>query len=207
MDKILTLIVTVFFSLFALSSIADTALGPAVDCAKIEVQYIDNPEWTHSERVAAMDRAFFDSLEQFELCNLSSDASGSNNGGSGQEQGQGLDSAGQTGDYDGETGQGSAEQVTVTSTKNTSMSGTEVEITQQYEEEIIADSSEQLDPEQDDVQGDNGARPEDIPDGNNDDVVAAQIRRAAEIEQDPVKKQKLWNEYRKYKGLPVKNDE
>ena len=52
--------------------------------------------------------------------------------------------------------------------------------------------------------GASGALPEDIPDANNDDVVAAQIRLAAEIERDPVKKEKLWNEYRKYKGLPVK---
>jgi hypothetical protein len=48
-----------------------------------------------------------------------------------------------------------------------------------------------------------GALPEDIPVANNDDAVAAQIRVAAELEKDPIKKQKLWNEYRKYKGLPV----
>ena len=55
--------------------------------------------------------------------------------------------------------------------------------------------------------GANGALPEDIPDANNDDVVAAQIRLAAEIEKDPVKKERLWNEYRKYKGLPIKDNE
>ena len=49
----------------------------------------------------------------------------------------------------------------------------------------------------------NGARPEDIPAADNDDVIEAQIRLAAEIEKDPVKKEKLWNEYRKYKGLAV----
>ena len=46
--------------------------------------------------------------------------------------------------------------------------------------------------------------PEDIPPTDNDDAVATQIRLAAEIEKDPVKKDKLWNEYRKYKGLPTK---
>lgn len=53
----------------------------------------------------------------------------------------------------------------------------------------------------------NGVVPADIPDVNNDDVVAQQIRLAASIEQDEAKKEKLWNEYRKYKGLPTKDDE
>ncbi len=35
--------------------------------------------------------------------------------------------------------------------------------------------------------------------GNDDDVVARQLREAAEKEQDPVMKEKLWDEYRKYK--------
>lgn len=47
-------------------------------------------------------------------------------------------------------------------------------------------------------QGDGGAPP-DTPDGNDDDVVARQLREAAEKETDPVLKKKLWEEYRKYK--------
>jgi hypothetical protein len=67
-----------------------------------------------------------------------------------------------------------------------------------------------------DVQGNNGAStssgrdgvpssgsgasaPTDIPDGSNDDIVARQIREAALKEQDPVLREKLWEEYRKYK--------
>ncbi|MEX0615839.1 MAG: hypothetical protein WD177_08020, partial [Methylophaga sp.] len=49
----------------------------------------------------------------------------------------------------------------------------------------------------------NGAIPEDIPAANNDDAIAAQIRLAAESETDPEIREKLWNEYRKYKGLKV----
>ena len=37
-------------------------------------------------------------------------------------------------------------------------------------------------------------------DSNDDDVVARQLRAAAESEQDPVLKEKLWDEYRKYKA-------
>ncbi len=42
--------------------------------------------------------------------------------------------------------------------------------------------------------------PKDIPDGRNDDVVARQLREAAEKESDPELKRKLWDEYRRYKS-------
>lgn len=41
--------------------------------------------------------------------------------------------------------------------------------------------------------------PPDIPDGSDDDVVARQLREAAEKETDPQLRAKLWDEYRKYK--------
>lgn len=41
--------------------------------------------------------------------------------------------------------------------------------------------------------------PDDIPDGSDDDVVARQLREAAEKEADPALRKKLWEEYRKYK--------
>ena len=41
--------------------------------------------------------------------------------------------------------------------------------------------------------------PADIPDGSDDDVVARQLREAAMKETDPVLREKLWDEYRKYK--------
>jgi hypothetical protein len=43
--------------------------------------------------------------------------------------------------------------------------------------------------------------PEDIPSGNNDDVVARQLREAAMTEPDPELREKLWDEYRAYTGL------
>ena len=42
--------------------------------------------------------------------------------------------------------------------------------------------------------------PEDIPDARDDDVVARQLREAAMNETDPELKEKLWEEYRRYKG-------
>lgn len=41
--------------------------------------------------------------------------------------------------------------------------------------------------------------PDDIPSGDDDDVVARQIREAAMHEDDPELREKLWEEYRKYK--------
>jgi hypothetical protein len=43
--------------------------------------------------------------------------------------------------------------------------------------------------------------PEDIPSGSDDDVVARQLREAAMRETDPKLREKLWDEYRKYKGI------
>src|SRR5690606_18389114 len=44
--------------------------------------------------------------------------------------------------------------------------------------------------------------PGDIPSGNDDDVVARQLREAAMSEPDPDLREKLWDEYRSYTGLP-----
>lgn len=41
--------------------------------------------------------------------------------------------------------------------------------------------------------------PADVPSGQDDDVVARQLREAAETEKDPELRAKLWEEYRKYK--------
>lgn len=49
----------------------------------------------------------------------------------------------------------------------------------------------------------NGRAPQDIPSADNDSVLAAQIRRAAETETNPERQAKLWNEYRKIRGLPL----
>lgn len=43
--------------------------------------------------------------------------------------------------------------------------------------------------------------PDDIPNGNNDDVVARQLREAAMSEPDPELREKLWDEYRAYTGV------
>ena len=48
----------------------------------------------------------------------------------------------------------------------------------------------------------NGKIPDDIPKVGNDSVFEAQIRAAAMAATDPDTQKNLWNEYRRYKGLP-----
>lgn len=43
--------------------------------------------------------------------------------------------------------------------------------------------------------------PDDIPSADDDDVVARQLRELAMSEPDPVVRERLWDEYRKYKGI------
>ena len=45
----------------------------------------------------------------------------------------------------------------------------------------------------------NGRVPPDVGDGNDDDIVARQLREAAMKEEDPELREKLWDEYRAYK--------
>lgn len=47
--------------------------------------------------------------------------------------------------------------------------------------------------------GGNGAVANEVPDGNDDDIVARRLRKAAEQETDPELKDKLWKEYVEYK--------
>jgi len=42
--------------------------------------------------------------------------------------------------------------------------------------------------------------PDDVGDGSDDDIVARQLREAAESETDPELREKLWDEYRAYKN-------
>jgi hypothetical protein len=42
--------------------------------------------------------------------------------------------------------------------------------------------------------------PDDVGDGSDDDIVARQLREAAMNEEDPELRERLWEEYRRYKG-------
>ena len=100
----------------------------------------------------------------------------------------------------------------VDSVANSELSGTEIteenlETTSTFEnttsEDIVKYENDQRF-DQGQTNTNNGMIPEDIPQDDNDSVLEEQIRLAAMNEKDPEKKKRLWNEYRKYKGLPQK---
>jgi hypothetical protein len=155
-----------------------------------------------------MDKAFFESLNRFELCWKEKEKA---NGAGGTGTGTGSGAGGSAGS-EGEGGAASS----VESVAGSTMSGTEI-APENTSKNIQTAESGALQSAQDventneagsrtagTVKMANGKIPEDIPPAKNDDALAAQIRYAAENEPDPAKSEQLWNEYRKYKGLAPK---
>ncbi len=174
----------------------NSSIGATDDCTKISVDFKDDPNLTRQEKTALMDEALLDSLNKYERCQNATSRSFSSSGGG--------DKAGETGESGGAD---SSKQAS--STASSEMSGTDAP----KENTTAVDS--QIDADKQSVNNDavertkamrvagNGKIPDDIPPADNDSVLEEQIRQAAMNETDPVIKEKLWNEYRKYKGLPV----
>jgi hypothetical protein len=161
---------------------------PLNNCDTVGVDYLDNPEMTRSEKLALMEQAFYASLLKFEDCNLSSSSSSKS-----------------------ASSNSSASASTSTSDGGTSVSSEALQGTEPEMVEESPSSSNNTANEMEAGPGEvgptnntnNGRVPEDIPAAENDDVLAAQIRIAAEAETDPETRKKLWNEYRKYKGMNI----
>ena len=201
--------------------------GDAGSCAPEAVHAdTEGQSLTRAERLARMDRAFYDSLDRFDECQSAATgtdaatgaggaatAAGRYGSAAGADGGTGGDSAG-TGDgasvesvaAEGIQGAESPEapETTVdgTSADDTSIEsvaaggirGTEAP---EDGEKTAADTDRP-------PAAGSGRTPDDIPAPDNDSVLEAQIRRAAMEESDPRIRAELWNEYRKYKGLPPK---
>ncbi|MDT8311891.1 MAG: hypothetical protein RQ732_10630 [Methylophaga sp.] len=177
--------------LLPLMLIADDKKTTEPGCGQAEIRYLDDPSLSRAERIKLMEKAFYDSINRFEACeraNQSSSSNANNNsgGGSGADAGQ---------------SDGLSEN---NATASQEMQGTEpaLEIPPPMAEQDMQDS-EYGTTTRSPASARNGAIPQDIPAANNDDAIAAQIRLAAESETDPEIREKLWNEYRKYKGLKV----
>ena len=185
-----------------------TADSSESDCNQSDINYVEKPGMTRAERLEAMNRAFFESVNRFDECNLSVSTSSSSSNSSSANAATEASNDSISGTEGSETEPQSAQSQE--SIASTGLSGTEAE---SVDAEAVAESLDSLANETESTitneqiahsgPAGQGKTPEDIPDANNDDVVAAQIRLAAEIETDPEKKEKLWNEYRKYKGLPT----
>ena len=195
---------------------AEGSLSDSIDCTDVSIDYSDDSTLTQEERLRLMDKALFESLNKFELCQsakkMAAAAAAAGSAGAGGAGGAGAEGA--TGESGGENGSGAVGESAVNSVASSSMSGTDIP-----KEIPTAETLESTDPgagqnaQNMEEAGSkssgngtlqNGKIPEDIPSAKNDDALAAQIRYAAENEPDPVKSKQLWNEYRKYKGLAPK---
>jgi hypothetical protein len=191
---------------------AQENLEASIDCTDVRVDYADDPTLTREERIRLMDKAYYKSLNQFELCQSANKMAGTSDGGATTAGTNGANgSSDNSGDSSSEKEGASAGESVASST----MSGTELskvssatENNSKVEESDVISGSQSENNENSmnkrNISAGNGRLPEDIPSADNDGALAAQIRYAAENETDPVKKVQLWNEYRKYKGLPQK---
>lgn len=188
---------------------AEGTLGKTIDCTDVSVDYLENLTLTKEERIRLMDKAFFQSLNKFELCweaKKMAETAGGGDDGDGNNGGGGGDGA--AGDAGGKEGGMSTRE----SVASPTMSGADAP--QEYPQaeggktgasgarQSSQNAAEAGGRTGGNMQRSNGKLPDDISPAKNDDALAAQIRYAAENEKDPVKSKQLWNEYRKYKGLP-----
>lgn len=185
----------------------DKSLGAENDCSDFSIDYQDRPDLTQAERAALMERALYRSLSKFDACQTETSSNTSSGASSGNGQGDAGGSQGRQGQESGTEGSEPQDSVATSD-----MKGTESEIPAQDQAQTQAqtqagpgENAEPADPGppgQPNPSLKNGKAPEDIPPAENDSVLEAQIRKAAENEPDPEKSRKLWNEYRRYKGLP-----
>ncbi len=215
-----------FFLLIGIIPGSIFAAGNSVDCTDVSVNYADDANLTRAEKLARMDKALTDSLNRFELCQQEAlnktKGSSSANSGEGAQSSMGGEAPGeQKGNSNGADSGTNNLDSQVESVASSELSGTEQKAeenasssaSENYQEHSKAmqegstnnptDSNKQNAGGSKTMSSDNGKTPDDIPSANNDDTLAAQIRYAAENETDPERKKMLWNEYRKYKGLPT----
>lgn len=188
-----------------------SSIGASDDCTDISIDFKASSHLTKQEQTERMDKAFLESLNKYERCQ-----SATNEGAAGKSATSGG-SGGSTnkGENKGHgKGKGSNNDLTnggrITSSPSTSMTGTNKETT--VEETTATNSgnnqqglNKKSGPQQTKSENvlNNGKIPDDIPPVDNDSVLEEQIRLAAINEKDPVIQKKLWNEYRRYKGLPA----
>ena len=217
---VIVLIFFGFMSVFpdAISQTAGNgAISSSADCTEITINYRIDGTLTREEAINRMDQAFYESLNQYDACQMS--LSTSSNSKSAGNAGGGSGAAGEAAPGDGDAGAtaGSAGAGGVSrSVASPNLSGTETSIsdssisaTARTQGSIIDNAMDQ--PFKKGKTGElpigSGKVPEDIPAADNDSVLEAQIRQAAMNETDPKTREKLWREYRKYKGLPQPADQ
>ena len=173
-------------------------LATAQNCAEDLLLELEDELLTREEKIALLDKVLLQTLSNFDPCGVN-------------VSGDGNDGDGNDGDGDGSDDDGNDAAAVVESVPVGDIQG-DLPVTDAADN--LADNpptdtpptpvtgAEQSPQPTDSLP--NGAAPADIPPAENDDIIAKQFRQAALDETDPVAKAKLWNEYRRYKNLPVK---
>ena len=173
-----------------------TAKPGTVDCTQVSIDHVDDPTLTRAEKIGLMDRALLNSLSKFDSCQTSQTSSKSNNSGADTN---GLGGAGGYGSVASSDISGTEKAPAAAQPKGLERSVASTEAKNDGRQQANADPAAREDKAQ---VSDNGKMPEDIPPAENDSILEAQIRQAAINEKNADIRKKLWNEYRKYKGLP-----
>ncbi len=180
-------IVFIFTFLVNSSSFSETINE---ECENFDVNYSENEFLTDREQVEAMDDALIESLNRFEECIKAKATARKNTPNDSVEKlSNGLQEL--RGNKFGEN------QESIGSYNEQNQSGE-----QNQNQNLRSELTDSINKKN---LGSNGKIPEDIPIDNNDDVLAQQIKNAALNEKDPEKQKKIWNEYRKYKNLPLED--
>ncbi|MGR3913320.1 MAG: hypothetical protein OD918_02145 [Gammaproteobacteria bacterium] len=192
-------------ALLALECAAQNA-PPQDECRQIALPRLD-PSLTREEKIALLDQAMLDALNQTDRCRP-----GGGGGGGGGSGGDGASGDGGSGASAGESAGKSAVESQAASDVQGDMAEDAAaqdgkpaaETTAETTETADTRASEPSSPAQTAGRPDKKL-PSDIPASTtaNDDIIAKQFRAAAESETDPKARAQLWNEYRRYKGLPV----
>ena len=183
----------------SLASDNTTVPGQGYDCTDVEIDYTDDPKLTREEKLALMDEALFRALSKYDACQEAKATGASSAGSAGSGTGLSGSAGGSlaSSDMKGEGQSASSNSLKSGDQKPSSDSAVE------SSNSTVTSKESQGSTQQ--ATFDNGKLPEDIPSVDNDSVLEALIRQAAINETDPEIKAKLWNEYRRYKGLPIVN--
>jgi len=170
-----------FFSAHAWSA----GLSDMLECSDIEIEAEINSELSRQENLERLYQQFDEAVNAVSHC----DPTANGGGGGGSAGG-------------GSAGGGSLSRAAE------GISGTEVKSSPLQEEakEAQADSASNngnsgASETKKNQQGSNGKKPDKLNANDNDSIYAQQLKAAAEIEQDPVVKEQLLKEYRKFKSI------
>ena len=186
-------------------------LPSEINCVDASIDFDNDPSLTPAENIALMDAALMRSLNMFDACQTKpptalSARAGSNAAGGGEAGGADGNAPGSDGLVSGRGLINSVASSDMSGTKKpvlgnqqsvAGVSGWTKPTSGKYQASVGGDGTDPTD-----LVLNNGKLPEDIPSADNDSVLEAQIRKAAINEKDPEVQKRLWNEYRKYKGLP-----